>query len=61
MVAEGAMLRIAVLVGALAALGACSSFGEPVSEPTWASCDKVSSQQSVAERNYCALRTRGAG
>ena len=55
------MLRMVVLVGALAALGACSSFGEPVSEPTWASCDKVSSQQSVAERNYCALRTRGAG
>ena len=55
------MVRIVVLIGALAALDACSSFGQPVAEPTWASCDKAPSQQNVAERNYCAQRGRGAG
>jgi hypothetical protein len=55
------MVRIIVLVALLAALGACSSFGQPVAEPTWASCDKAPSQQNVAERNYCSFRGRGGG
>jgi hypothetical protein len=49
------------VVALLATLGACSSFGQPLSEPTWASCDKAPSQQNVAERNYCAQRGRGVG
>ncbi len=47
------------LLCALLLLASCADFGQAVTEPTAASCDKPPSQQNIAERSFCQKRALG--